>query len=256
MIRALIVDDEPLAREGLTLRLAGHADIAIIGEAGDGQEAVRQILALEPDVVFLDVQMPGLDGFGVLRAVAGRHLPRIVFVTAHDRHALAAFDAHALDYLLKPVSDERFADALRRVREKRTRDAAPADAEKLARLVDALEDGAAASPVRRFAVREGRRVLLLPAAEVDWIRAQANYAELHARGRAWLVRTTLHDLERRLDPVAFARIHRSLIVRLDAVRDLHPGPHGDWDVRLNDGTLLRMSRTYRERVLRPDSPAR
>lgn len=278
-MRVAIVDDEPLARDGLRLWLATEPDVEIVGEACDGHEAVRTISETRPDLVFLDVQMPGLGGFQVLDAVASEHLPLVVFVTAYDAHALRAFEVHALDYLLKPIAETRFREALRRARAALV-GADEADArDRLAGALDALApartDGPArsapathaapptpatlpiadpaAAPIRRLAVRDGDRYVILRAEEVDWIGSAANYAELHARGATFLLRISLASLEARLDPNAFARIHRSTIVNVDRIKEIVPEWHGDFDVVLRDGTRLRLSRTFRDRLLPPGS---
>lgn len=253
MIRTLIVDDEPLARDGLRVRLQRESDVEIIGEAGDGPGAVEAIRSLHPDLVFLDIQMPGMGGFEILEQVAAEHLPIVVFVTAHDEHALRAFDVHALDYLLKPVADDRFLESLRRARAALDAETPAAGMrERLAGALDAQAAAAtAASPavIRRFVVKERGRYLLVPAEEVSWIGAAGNYAEIHARGGAYLVRATIADLAARLDPARFARIHRSTIVQIDRIREIIPEWHGDFDVVMEDGTTLRMSRGFRDRLL-------
>jgi two-component system LytT family response regulator len=251
LIRALVVDDEPLAREGLVLRLKHEPDVEIVGEAHDGTSAVRALKALAPDLVFLDVQMPDLDGFGVLRAAGVERLPEIVFVTAHEQHALRAFEFSALDYLLKPVAEERLAEALRRARAALGTGEGPDD--RVARLLDFLDQAPAAAPryARRLVARDRDRHLLVPVEEIAWISAAGNYAELHcAGGRIALVRATLTDLEQRLDPAEFARIHRSTLVRLAGARELAPDAHGDFDLTLDDGTVLPVGRAYRDRILR------
>ena len=251
-LRVLIVDDEPLARRGVRVCLAGAADVEIVGEAADGEEAARQIVQLAPDLLFLDVQMPRLDGFGVLRSVPPEHWPLVVFLTAHEQHALRAFDAHALDYLLKPIDDERFVLALDRARQRlRERRAG----EVLSRVVALLrehrgapEPAAGADYLERFAVRNGTRTLLVPVEEVSWISAEGDYAGLHvAAGRVHLIRASLHDLERRLDPAKFARVHRSAIVSRAQVREVQALSSRDYLLRLCDGGELRMSRNYRAR---------
>jgi two-component system LytT family response regulator len=253
VIRTLIVDDEPLARDGLRVRLQRESDVEIIGEAGDGPGAVEAIRSLHPDLVFLDIQMPGMGGFEILEQVAAEHLPIVVFVTAHDEHALRAFDVHALDYLLKPVADDRFLESLRRARAALDAETPAAGMrERLAGALDAQAAAAtAASPavIRRFVVKERGRYLLVPAEEVSWIGAAGNYAEIHARGAAYLVRATIADLAARLDPARFARIHRSTIVQIDRIREIIPEWHGDFDVVMEDGTTLRMSRGFRDRLL-------
>jgi len=257
MIRTLIVDDEPLARDGLRVRLERESDVEIIGEAGDGPGAVEAIRNLHPDLVFLDIQMPGMDGFAILEQVAAEHLPIVVFVTAHDEYALRAFDVHALDYLLKPVADDRFLESLRRARAALDAEAPAATGmrERLAEALDAQAAVATAAPatrpavIRRFVVKERGRYLLVPAEEVAWIGAAGNYAEIHARGGAYLVRATIADLAARLDSARFARIHRSTIVQIDRIREIIPEWHGDFDVVMEDGTTLRMSRGFRDRLL-------
>jgi two-component system LytT family response regulator len=254
MIRVLIADDEALARGGIRLRLREATDLEIVGEAGDGPEAVRRVKALKPDLLFLDIQMPGFDGFEVLRRVAPAHLPAVIFVTAYDRYALQAFETHAVDYLLKPVGAARFAEALQWARHTLGREEALEAAHR--RTVDIIEPGTvSASPsgyLRRFTVKEGRRFLLLKTEEVDWIEAASNYVELHARGRSYLIRMTLTELDETLDPAMFARIHRSTVVNLDRIKEITVGDGGDFMVWLHDGASLRLSRGYRDRLLGSD----
>jgi two-component system LytT family response regulator len=253
MIRVALVDDEPVAREGLRLWLADEPDTTVVGEAGDANGAIALVLRERPDLLFLDVQMPGGDGFDVLEAVAGEHLPEIVFVTAHERHALQAFDVSALDFLLKPVREERFRAALERARREFSRGGAREGPARLSRLLDHLHRPAEAGAPRleRFAVRTRDRFVIVRASEVLWIGAAGNYAELHAGGATHLVRATLSELEAGLDPAQFARIHRGTLVRLDEVREVVPATHGDYDVVLRDGTVLKMSRRFRARVFGP-----
>ena len=257
-IRTLVADDEPLAREGLRVRLNREDDIEIVGEADDGPSAVSAILALRPDVVFLDVQMPGLDGFEVVARTAQEHLPVVVFVTAFDRYALRAFTAHALDYLLKPIAHRRFQDALRRVRRELERDAMAASVERLRAMLDARDADRAnstsvVSPAQyltRFTSRDGERFVLVRAADVDWIEAAANYVRLHVGERFFQVRIPMVELERQLDPAQFARVHRSAIVNLDRLAEIRPEWHGEYQVVLSTGARLRLSRGYRDRLLR------
>ncbi len=253
MIRAVVVDDEPLARETIRVRLADQSDIELIAEAADGHEAVEKIAELKPDLVFLDVQMPEMTGFEVLDRVAARHLPVIVFVTAHDQFAVRAFESHALDYLLKPFTRERFGVALERARAELVR-AEPHDPARVAALLEEHgRDGAAASSIARritrFVVKEGDRFLLVPADEVEWIESAGNYAQLHTRGRTHLVRETMKELEARLDPESFARVHRRAIVQIGRVREIRPEPQGDFEVVLEGGAVVRMSRNFRGRLL-------
>ena len=251
MIRVVIADDEALAREGVRLRLREAADVEIVGEAGDGPEAAKRIKALKPDLLFLDIQMPGFDGFEVLRRVAPAHLPAVIFVTAYDRYALQAFETHAMDYLLKPVGSARFAEALHWARHTLSREDALEAAHR--RTVDIIEPrGASPSAsgyVRRLTVKDGRRFLLLKTEEVDWIEAASNYVELHARGHSYLIRMTLTELHEILDPAMFARIHRSTVVNLDRIKEITLGDAGDFLVWLHDGSSLRLSRGYRDRLL-------
>ena len=245
-IRTLIVDDEPLAREGIRLHLEEHPDFQVIGECGSGEEAVQKIEAEDPDLVFLDVQMPGLDGFGVLESVGAEQLPAVVFITAYDQFALRAFEAHALDYLLKPFEAERFAKALDRVRAQlNSRTGAPID-ERLRNLLASL--GAKEHYLERMVARTNGKILILRVHDVDWIEAAANYVRVHIGQKQFLVRETMTNLETRLDPEKFLRIHRSIIVRKDRIKELEPLFQGDYSVVLNDGTRLTSSRGYRDKI--------
>jgi two-component system LytT family response regulator len=251
-MRVAIVDDEPVAREGLRIWLAREPDVEIAGEAGSPAEAIALVLRERPDLLFLDVQMPGGDGFDVVEGIGGAYLPEIIFVTAHERHALRAFELAALDFLLKPVREERFRVALDRARHELARGAAREGPERLTALLDHVRGGRGADAPRRierFAVRTRDRFVIVPAAEVRWISSAANYVELHLAGATHLVRATLAELETGLDPEKFARIHRGALVRVDCVREVIPGSHGDFDVVLDDGTVLRLSRRFRERLL-------
>ena len=252
MIRVALVDDEPVAREGLRLWLASEPDMSIVGEAGTPVEAIAMVLREKPDLLFLDVQMPEANGFAVLEAVSREHLPEVVFVTAHERHALRAFDVSALDFLLKPVREERFRAALDRARHELSRGDAREGPGRLSALLDHLRvpsGGDGGRRIERFAVRTRDRFVIVLAADVEWISAAGNYAELHLADATHLVRSTMAELEAGLDPARFARIHRGTLVRLDCVREVVPASHGDYDVMLRDGTPLRMSRRYRARVL-------
>jgi len=246
-VRALIVDDEPPARDRLRDLLADDDRIEVVAEAGDGVEAVRLVEELDPDLVFLDIQMPELDGFQVLEELDPELRPRIVFVTAYDEFAVKAFEVNAVDYLLKPVDRERFRAAVDRALVPPV-DRGPsiggnrAGGEDVREVLRSLRER---RPLERFLVRERSRLFLVPVEEVDWIGAAGNYVELHAGGEVHLVRGTMKELERRLDATEFARIHRSTIVRLDRIEEMHPWSHGDHLVVLTDGTELRMSRRYR-----------
>jgi two-component system LytT family response regulator len=261
-IRALLVDDEPLARRGLELRLADAPDIDIVGECGTGREAIELVQRLEPDVMFLDIQMPGLSGFDVLAALPQDSLPFVVFVTAFDRHAVAAFEARALDYLLKPVDDVRLARTIDTLRVAiAERDALSRHERMLALLADVRgvgelepEDVIArvVDSARRYpdalAIRTGRDLLRIPTAEIDWIDAAGDYMCVHAAGETHVLRATMKQLENELDPKRFQRIHRSAIVNLERVRRLRPHTNGEYFLALVDGQELKLSRTHREKV--------
>lgn len=225
-MKVMIVDDEPLARQVVRLLVESDRELTIVAECS-GVEAAARIEESRPDILFLDVQMPEVGGFDVLERVGIDSVPAVVFVTAYDAYALRAFDAHALDYLLKPFDDRRFYEALSRAKEKvRTR---PAKA-----------------LVRRFLVRTRDRMVFVKADDIDWIEAADYYASLHAGGKSHLVRQTMTDLEKQLDPEKFVRVHRSAIVNLDRVAELHPLFRGDGILVLHDGTRLRLSRARRE----------
>jgi two-component system LytT family response regulator len=242
MIRALIVDDEPVARRRIRRLLGAEADIEVAGECGDGRTAIEAIRSLQPQLVFLDVQMPEADGFAVLRAI-GDPMPAVVFVTAFDQYALSAFEVHALDYLLKPFTARRFAQTVERARSYLARLAAGPD-DRVIRLLNDLR-----MPRRflsRFVVRSEGRVRLIDADDVDWIEAADNYVVLHVGASTHVLRETMARLADELDPAAFVRIHRSTIVRIDRVRELLPSFHGDFVVVLRDGRRLALSRRHRE----------
>jgi len=245
-IRALIVDDEPLARERISSLLADQADIEVVGECGDGRSAVAAITESSPDLVFLDVQMPEMDGFGVLAAIPREKMPVIVFVTAYDAYALRAFDVHALDYLLKPFDRQRFIDTLDRVRSQlRGRIEGGLD-ERLAALLSAIRPPA--DYVERFAVKSAGRVYFVRIDDVDYVEAAGNYLRLHVGKDEHLVRETMNSVESKLNPKRFVRIHRSVIVAIDRIKELHPWFHGEYAVVLKNGTQLTMSRGYREKL--------
>jgi len=242
-LRALIVDDETVARRRIRRLLTAEPTIVVAGECADGASAVEAMTTERPDVVFLDVQMPELDGFGVLRRLDPAALPAIIFVTAFDAYALRAFDVHAIDYLLKPFTRERFRLALDRARERIRRSTVDAG---LASLAVALRSRP--RYLSRLPVRAAGRIILVDLATVDWIEAADNYVRLHAGRREYLLRDTLARLEQRLDPERFVRIHRSAIVQVDRVSELHPASHGDMEVVLRNGTVLTLSRTWRDHM--------
>jgi len=245
-VRALIVDDEPLARRGVVHRLRGFKDVKIIGECGDGVSAVEAILERSPDVVFLDIQMPGMDGFEVLRALPGDRMPAVIFLTAYEQHVLRAFDVHALHYLLKPVDDTRFAAAVNRARDL-TDSSLKAE---MARRVMKLLDRAAEDYASRFTVQTGSRIQIVTSEEVEWIGAAGDYVELHVNGHSFLLRETMASLEQRLDPAKFLRIHRSRIVQSKGISELRSIENREFIVKLSDGSEHRSSRTYADRLER------
>jgi two-component system LytT family response regulator len=230
MMRVAIVDDEPLARLAVKVRLARHADMELVAEYGDGDTAAAGLAAIRPDLVFVDVEMPGKSGLDMLAALPRAARPMAILLTAHDNFAVRAFDLAALDFLLKPVDDERLDEALDR-----------------ARLALTYRGQVTAAPVawtRSFAVRVGTRTVFVDAADVERIEADGDYATLHAGGKTWLVRERLQALALRLDPARFQRVHRSAIVRLDVIAELRALTNRDALLRLREGTLLRASRTY------------
>jgi len=246
-IRALIVDDEPLARERLRTLLQAEADVEILGECRDGRQAVAAIQDQSPDLVFLDVQIPELDGFGVIEAVGVDEAPVIVFVTAYDNYALHAFEVHAVDYLLKPFDEERFQKALARARNAvESRRSGGRVGEKLLALLQDLK--APHGYLERLVVKSAGRLFFLRTSEISWIESAGNYVCLHVGSESHLLRETMNGLEAKLDPARFVRIHRTAIVNIDEVKELQPLFHGEYQVMLRDGTQLTLSRGYRDRL--------
>lgn len=274
-VRVLIVDDETLARQRVRRLLQNETDVEVVGEAETGHDAVAMIRELQPDLVCLDVQMPGLDGFGVLRELDGGHVPMVLFITAYDEHAQRAFDVHAVDYVLKPVDADRFRTAFEKARKQRANAVA---AERLGELLDTVRrmadggtgsentatialasgpaglasaNGGAAANNRyasRILVKQDGRMFFVKTTEIDWIEADRNYVKLHVGKTAHTIRERISHLEETLDPRLFARIHRSTIVNLNRVREMQQWFSGDYVVILEDGTRLRLSRHYRDRV--------
>ena len=246
-IRTLIVDDEPLARDRIRALLAAEPDVEVIGECANGLEAIEAIEERQPDLVFLDVQMPQVDGFAVVEAVGAGRMPMTIFVTAYDQFAIRAFDAQALDYLLKPFPEERFRTALERARRAvGTRTAQQAVRQEIAALVTSLA-GQRDRP-ERLIVRSGARIGFVEVSAIDWVQSEGNYLRLHTGNTSHLVRETLAGLEMRLDPKQFVRIHRSTIVNVRAVKQLESLFQGEYAVVLHDGTKLTSSKTYRRRL--------
>lgn len=284
-MKVLIVDDESLARQRVRRLLLTEHDVEIVGEAESGHEAVRLIRSLQPDLVCLDVQMPGLDGFEVLHALDGGHVPMVLFITAYDEHAQRAFDVHAVDYVLKPVDEDRFRAAFNKARQQRANAVAaerlgellatvrrlahgtaaladgrvdgPADAGASTGAAAAAQSGSAAAGgaapaagryASRILVKQDGRMFFVKTADIDWIEADRNYVRLHVGTVAHTIRERISHLEDTLDPRVFARIHRSTVVNLNRVREMQQWFSGDYVVILEDGTRLRLSRHYRDRV--------
>jgi len=260
-IRTLIVDDEPLARRGLELRLAAHPDIEIVAQVGDGAAAARAVARQPVELMLLDVQMPGLDGFATLRAIPVPQLPLTVFVTAYDQYAIRAFAAAALDYLLKPVDDDRLGAALTRVREALAGRDAQAHRDRLLallgeitgrpalRLDEALDARAGElGGDAPLAFRDGQRIVRVAPAEICWIDAAGDYMCIHTERETHVLRATMRELEQRLDPRRFPRIHRSILVNAARVTALRPHHNGEYFLTLDCGQELKLSRSYRDRL--------
>lgn len=249
-IRAVIVDDEPAARRGVRLLLERDRGVEIVGEASNGNDAVELMTREKPDLVFLDVQMPGCDGFAAIARVDPASVPAVIFVTAYDEHALRAFEINAVDYLLKPYDDARFAAALERAKEEMRRRNSDSVNLRLTQLLNYLEGDRASGPKlnEHFLIKSSGEIFFLKADEIDWVEAEGDYMKFHVSGRALLMRETMARLETRLDPKRFIRIHRSTIVNIDRLRKLSPTFAGDYTVILHDGTKLKLSRGYHDRL--------
>lgn len=246
MIRTLIVDDVELAREAIRLRLYESKDFEVVGEAATAQEALELIRKLEPDLVFLDVEMPGFDAFQLLNDLDSNRTPEVIFVTAHDRYAVQAFNSSALHFLLKPIDDNQFDEAIRRARDEIAETAAENESPNR-EIAETAED----EPRywSRLVIKDHDRFILLKVEQVDWIGSATNYSEVHAGTRSYLLRIPISDLETKLDPLRFARISRSTIVRIEEIQEIKALWHGDFEITLKDATVLRMSRRYRDRLL-------
>ena len=266
LLKVIIVDDEPLARRGLRLRLenlsGSEGALEIVAECGNGREARDQILALQPDVAFLDIQMPGVSGLELVQLLPKEEMPQIVFVTAYDQYAVEAFEVNAVDYVLKPIEEERLRLALRRVREKLGSENLAAQREQLLEAVadltqetpQALEEKLAAGELgssrypEKIAIKDSGKITLVPAREIDWIDAAGDYMCVHANGETHVMRITMKELEQQLDPKVFQRIHRSTIVNLKRVREICAHINGEYHLVLNNGERLKMSRSYKNKV--------
>ena len=255
VIRTIIVDDEPLARDGIRLLISPDSQFEIIGECSNGKEAIAAIKKLRPDLVFLDVQMPEVDGFGVLKSIREEDLPLVVFVTAFDKFAIDAFEAHALDYVLKPVNPVRFATTITRIKKRLSEKEVAQISHRLVELLNTDLSSVAALSMRssflnRISLKTGDKLHFVDVVEIDWIEAEDYYAKLHVGKQTHLIRETLAHLEKQLDPTKFVRIHRSTIVNIARVKELKAHFRGEYFVILENGTKLKSSRTYHEAVAR------
>ena len=245
-IRAAIVDDEPLARRRIRNLLLEAPDVEVIAECANGKDAIEALETSPPDLLFLDIQMPEIDGFDVLQAIGVGRVPAVIFVTAYDQFALRAFEAHALDYLLKPFDDERFGAALQRARERiRQQQGGDLDRRLQALLENVRGDH---SYLRRLVVPSGHRSIFVRTEHIDWIEAERNYIRLHVGSRAYLLRENLTRIASSLDPAMFCRIHRSTIVNIDRIQAVEPLFRGEYQVVLHDGTKLTSGRSYRRNL--------
>ena len=248
-MRVVIVDDEELARRGIRTRLTRARDVEIVAECKNGREAIDAIRRFSPDLVFLDVQMPGKTGFDVIESIGGEIFPQVVFITAHDHYAIQAFDINALDYLLKPIDDDRFDLALRRARESMVRKNESSLGRRLASLLSEMSpsknENATKPPADRIVIRSGGRVVFVKISEIDWVEAAGDYVTLHTGKKSWLQRETITDLDKKLAPSGFKRIHRSTIVNLERISELRALDNGEYRVLLRDGTELKLSRNFR-----------
>jgi two-component system, LytTR family, response regulator len=245
-MRALVVDDEPMARERVLSLLQHEDDVEVVGECSDGEQAIAAIQHQTPDLVFLDVQMPGIDGFGVIQAIGAERMPIVVFITAYDEYALKAFEVHAADYLLKPFGRDRFQETLKHARASLERRRAGDLGRRLLALVNDIKPET--PKLDRLVVKSGGRVFFLRTEDIDWIEAAGNYVRLHLADESHLFRETMNRMETRLDSRKFARIHRSRIVNTERIKELQPWFNGEYVVVLRNGTRLPLSRGYRDKL--------
>lgn len=261
VLKSIIVDDESLARKGLRMRLEALDGIDVVGECANGREALNSVAELEPDLLFLDIQMPGMSGFDVVSKLQQDNMPLIVFVTAYDEFAIEAFDVHAVDYVLKPVDEDRLKEAVDRARRHKEQDGAVTDKERLLELIisitgksetaiaQLLKDhtGAKSYP-DKIAIKDGGETTLVQTADIDWVDAAGDYMCIHANDETHVMRITMKELEAQLDPANFQRVHRSTIVNLDRVTKVCSHMNGEFHLILNNGTSIKMSRSYKEKV--------
>lgn len=259
-LRALIVDDEELARKGLELRLQNFPQVEVVGSCASAREAIAAIIDTEPDIVFLDIQMPGMTGFEMINEIQAAILPMVVFITAYDSFALDAFKIHAIDYLLKPVEDSRLAEAIAKAIERKSLQSAADEKAKLMNLLvsltgkspqaigELLDDDTASEHADRLAIKDGSSITFVPVRDIDWVDAAGDYMCVHAKGATHIMRTTMKELEAKLDPAIFQRVHRSTIVNLDRVEKVSSHINGEFHLTLSCGSSLKMSRSYKEKI--------
>jgi two-component system LytT family response regulator len=245
-IRAIVVDDEELGRDRIQALLSMQPDVEIVAVCPDGASAVEAIDRAQPDLVFLDVQMPGMDGFEVIENIDAARLPEVVFVTAHDGHAIRAFEIHALDFLLKPFDQTRFEKALERARTQIVAKKGPVIDSRLTQLLEELREER--KYPERLIVKSSGRVFFVRTEEIDWVEASGNYVKIHTKSEAHLLRESMKNMEAKLDPKTFVRIHRSAIVNIDRIKELEPWFHGEYIVIMRDGTRLTASRVFSDRL--------
>lgn len=246
MIRTLIIDDVTLARQRLKRCLANDPEIEIVGECDNGEKAVTAIRSLAPDLIFLDVQMPALDGFGVLDSLKNERVPAVIFVTAYNEYAIQAFEVNALDYLLKPVDCERLAKAVKRAKSRLAQTTRDDDLDSRFRaMLEEIKTGS--KYLKRLTIKLTGRTILLPADEIDWIETHGNYLKVHAGRESHLIRGTMQSLETKLNPEQFVRVHRSVIVNVEKIKEIYPRSNGDQDLVLQNGRQLMLSRNYRDK---------
>lgn len=262
MIRTIIVDDEPLAREGISLNLEGHKDVVVLEQCQNAQEAIASIRRLKPDLVFLDIKMPGGTGFDVIKTIGAHNMPLVIFLTAYDKYAIDAFKINALDYLLKPINPDLFDESLNRARNEIEKDSI---SEKSRQLTTLLNEIAMSAPVKsqpdnnsllqenndeRIVVRSSGHIHFIRPDEIIWVQADGDYIHLHTPNRSHLIRETMRNMENRLTPHGFQRIHRSVIVRVEQITEMITSEQGDYEVVLQTGQRLKMSRQYRETLFK------
>jgi two-component system LytT family response regulator len=245
-LRVIIVDDEPPARNKIRELIKSEPDVEVVDECTNGREAVQSITSKSPDLVFLDIQMPELDGFGVIEAIGPEQFPAVIFVTAYDQYAVQAFEVHAIDYLLKPFDRQRFQTALNRVKDHLQTNRQGDLNQQLNSLLRQLKGPK--KQAERFVVKSGGRVFFLKNDEIDWIEAAGNYVRLHVGTETHLLRETMSAIQKKLDPALFIRIHRSTFVNIEKIKELQPWFHGEYVVIMRDGTQLTMSRSYRSNL--------